>query len=89
MTAENQDVLLEVEEEEEEEEDGEVVLEELAQTIVPSYGTAPDQQKLHTSEWVKEPLEIFQSKVLLNARVSELGAYVVIISSASNASGSV
>ncbi|XP_042713706.2 anoctamin-6 isoform X2 [Chrysemys picta bellii] len=53
MTAENQDVLLEVEEEEEEEEDGEVVLEELAQTIVPSYGTAPDQQKLHTSEWAE------------------------------------
>ncbi|XP_074922057.1 anoctamin-6 isoform X1 [Chelonoidis abingdonii] len=53
MTAENQDVLLEVEEEEEEEEDGEVVLEEMAQTIVPSYGTTPDQQKLHTSEWAE------------------------------------
>ncbi|XP_030404768.1 anoctamin-6 isoform X5 [Gopherus evgoodei] len=52
MTAENQDVLLEVEEEEEEE-DGEVVLEEMAQTIVPSYGTTPDQQKLHTSEWAE------------------------------------
>ncbi|XP_050792073.1 anoctamin-6 isoform X4 [Gopherus flavomarginatus] len=52
MAAENQDVLLEVEEEEEEE-DGEVVLEEMAQTIVPSYGTTPDQQKLHTSEWAE------------------------------------
>ncbi|XP_067420264.1 anoctamin-6 [Emydura macquarii macquarii] len=52
MTAEPQDVLLEMEEEEEEE-DGEVVLEELEQTIVPSYGTAPDQQKLHTPEWAE------------------------------------
>lgn len=29
-----------------------LVLEEVEQTIVPSYGTVPDQQKLHTSEWV-------------------------------------
>ncbi|KAM7023139.1 anoctamin-6 isoform 2-T2 [Passerculus sandwichensis] len=57
MSVENQDVLLDLEGEEEEEEedddndDGEIVL-ELNQVIIPTYGTVPDQQNLHTPEWV-------------------------------------
>ncbi|XP_030094281.2 anoctamin-6 isoform X1 [Serinus canaria] len=56
MNVENQDVLLDLEGEEEEEEDddnddGEIVL-ELNQVIIPTYGTVPDQQNLHTPEWV-------------------------------------
>ncbi|XP_006015993.1 anoctamin-6 isoform X2 [Alligator sinensis] len=53
MAALNQDVLVEVEEEDEDEEDGDVVLEELEQTIFPSYGTTSDQKNLHTAEWVE------------------------------------
>uniref|UniRef100_A0A803W273 Anoctamin n=1 Tax=Ficedula albicollis TaxID=59894 RepID=A0A803W273_FICAL len=55
MSAEKQDVLLDLEGEEEEEDDdnddGEIVL-ELSQVIIPTYGTVPDQQNLHTPEWV-------------------------------------
>uniref|UniRef100_A0A8C3ELP5 Anoctamin n=1 Tax=Corvus moneduloides TaxID=1196302 RepID=A0A8C3ELP5_CORMO len=56
MNVENQDVLLDLEGEEEEEEDddnddGEIVL-ELNQVIIPTYGTVPEQQSLHTPEWV-------------------------------------
>ncbi|KAM9264208.1 anoctamin-6 [Cariama cristata] len=56
MNAENQDVLLDLEGEEEEgddddDDDGETVL-ELNQVIIPTYGTVPDQQNLHTPEWV-------------------------------------
>ncbi|KAM6291809.1 anoctamin-6 isoform 2-T2 [Porphyrio hochstetteri] len=54
MNAENQDVLLDLEgeegEEEEDDDDGETVL-ELNQIIIPTYGTVPDQQNLHTPEW--------------------------------------
>ncbi|XP_042324034.1 anoctamin-6 isoform X2 [Sceloporus undulatus] len=58
MNMENQDVLLEVEEGEEEggeeeEEDGETVMEELEQTIIPSYGAVPSQQALHMPEWAE------------------------------------
>ncbi|XP_060100931.1 anoctamin-6 [Heteronotia binoei] len=59
MSVENQDVLLEVEqggeddEGEGEEEDGELVLEEVQQTIFPNYGTASNQQALHTPEWAE------------------------------------
>nr|XP_021403090.1 anoctamin-6 isoform X3 [Lonchura striata domestica] len=55
MNVENQDVLLDLEGEEEEEDDdnddGEIVL-ELNQVVIPTYGTVPDQQNLHTPEWV-------------------------------------
>ncbi|XP_056366419.1 anoctamin-6 [Oenanthe melanoleuca] len=54
MSADNQDVLLDLEGEEEEEDDnddGEIVL-ELNQVIIPTYGSVPDQQNLHTPEWV-------------------------------------
>ncbi|KAM9029389.1 anoctamin-6 [Ara ararauna] len=57
MNAENQDVLLDLEGEEEEgeeeeDDDGETVL-ELSKVIIPTYGTVPDQQNLHTPEWVE------------------------------------
>ncbi|XP_058682771.1 anoctamin-6-like isoform X2 [Poecile atricapillus] len=56
MSVENQDVLLDLEgeeeeEEEEEDDDGEIVL-ELNRVIIPTYGTVPEQQTLHTPEWV-------------------------------------
>ncbi|XP_020651173.3 anoctamin-6 [Pogona vitticeps] len=63
MDVANQDVLLEVEEEDEyedeeaaaarEEEDGEIVLEELEQTIIPSYGAVVSQQALRMPEWAE------------------------------------
>uniref|UniRef100_A0A803TX32 Anoctamin n=1 Tax=Anolis carolinensis TaxID=28377 RepID=A0A803TX32_ANOCA len=61
MDVENQDVLLEEEEDEEggegEEEDGETVLEELEQTIIPSYGAVTNQQALHMPEWAEFNLQ--------------------------------
>ncbi|KAM6094179.1 anoctamin-6 isoform 2-T2 [Chlamydotis macqueenii] len=68
MNAQNQDVLLDLEgedeeEEEEEDDDGEIVL-ELNQIIIPTYGTVPDQQNLHTPEWAdfdNEPDTLFFS----------------------------
>ncbi|KAJ7329730.1 hypothetical protein JRQ81_015904 [Phrynocephalus forsythii] len=59
MDVENQDVLLEVEDgeeeedEREEEDDGEIVLEEMEQTIIPSYGALASQQALHVPEWAE------------------------------------
>uniref|UniRef100_A0A8C3U8P8 Anoctamin n=1 Tax=Catharus ustulatus TaxID=91951 RepID=A0A8C3U8P8_CATUS len=54
MNLENQDVLLDLEGDEEEDDDnddGEIVL-ELNREVIPTYGTVPDQQNLHTPEWV-------------------------------------
>nr|XP_034982419.1 anoctamin-6 isoform X3 [Zootoca vivipara] len=58
MNAEKEGVLLELEEDDEEEEgeeeeDGEMVLEEVAQDVLQSYGTMPSQQPLHKPEWAE------------------------------------